>query len=194
MRTCRSMIPVVLTVVLFAGACGDDDGAKVREVGGAGSASGTGGSPSGTGGSPSGPGGSGSAVAACKPVGETSASATKLAVKLGEFSVTLGRTEVPAGQVTLEITNEGAEPHEVVVVRANRAEELTVKDGKVDEASLPAGTLIGEVEAFPAGESCEGTFELAAGNYVLFCNIVEETSGKVESHFEEGMHTTLAVT
>jgi hypothetical protein len=193
MRANRSLIPLAFSVLLLLGACGDDDGAQVREVGGSGTASGSG-SATGTGGSPSGTSGSASAVAECKPVGESSASATKLDVTLDEFSIELTHAEVPAGQVTLEIKNEGAEPHEVVVVQADSAAELPVKDGKVDEESLPPDTFIGEVEAFPAGESCEGTFELEAGNYVLLCNIVEMEGGKVESHFEEGMHTALTVT
>jgi hypothetical protein len=193
MRANRFLIPIAFSALLLVGACGDDDGAQVREVGGSGSASGSG-TASGTGGSPSGTGGSATAVAACKPVGSTSASTTKLDVTLDEFSIALGDTDVPAGQVTLEIKNEGAEPHEVVVVQADSADEFTVKDGKVDEESLPPGTFIGEVEAFPAGESCEGTFALEAGNYVLFCNIVETEGGERESHFEEGMHTTLTVT
>ena len=51
----------------------------------------------------------------------------------------------------------------------------------------------GEIEPFPGGETCEGGFELEAGSYILFCNIVEtEEDGTVESHFEEGMVTTVA--
>ena len=63
----------------------------------------------------------------------------------------------------------------------------------MQEDELEEGAFIGEIEAFPAGETCEGTFELPeAGDYILFCNIVETLEdGSVESHFEEGMVTTV---
>lgn len=46
----------------------------------------------------------------------------------------------------------------------------------------------------PPGETCAGTFEMAAGEYLLLCNIVEaEPDGAVESHYEEGMVTEFEV-
>jgi hypothetical protein len=95
-------------------------------------------------------------------------------VTLDEFSATPGSPNVAAGTITFEATNEGEEPHELVVVRVEDAESLPVAEGQVQEDALPAGAFIGEIEAFPAGEECEGTFELAAGDYVLFCNVVEK--------------------
>jgi hypothetical protein len=68
-------------------------------------------------------------------------------------------------------------------------------DGALDEAGLPDGALIGEIEPFPAGESCDGVFDLPAAEYVLVCNITEvESDGTVESHLEQGMLTTFTVT
>ena len=140
-------------------------------------------------------GGSGEATAeapACDPVGEGGGRA--VSVTLTEFSVAPEPASVGAGEVTFDLRNEGAEPHELVVVRAGSPAELTVVDGRVDEDALPAGAFIGEVEAFAGGETCEGTFDLAAGSYVLFCNLVEEEGDEMESHFEEGMATAFQVT
>ncbi|HEX4979658.1 MAG TPA: hypothetical protein VFV35_06300, partial [Acidimicrobiales bacterium] len=67
-----------------------------------------------------------------------------------------------------------------------------VVDGRVDEDAVGRDS-IGEIEAFPAGERCAGSFELTAGDYVLFCNIVEEEGGERESHIENGMATTFTV-
>jgi hypothetical protein len=50
------------------------------------------------------------------------------------------------------------------------------------------------VEPFPSDSDCAGVFALEAGDYVVFCNIVEEMDGETESHFAEGMHTTFKVT
>lgn len=201
MRARTGLLALVLTVGIAA--CGTDDGADVRTIGsegsgsvsgsasgpGSGSASGSGpasGSASGSGPASGSASGSGSAAAAeCVPVGE--GGGTPVDVVLGEWVVEPDPAEVEAGSVTFLADNAGSEVHELVIVRATR-DELTVTDGQVDEEALPDGAFIGEIEGFPAGETCEGTFELAAGDYTLFCNIVEtEEDGTLESHYEEGM-------
>lgn len=133
----------------------------------------------------------GAASSACRPVGDGGGST--VAVTLDEWSVQAEQTSVAAGTVTFDVHNAGEEPHELVVVKGVPAEQLRVVDGKVDEGTLPEGAFVGEVEAFPGGEDCKGTFELSAGSYVLFCNIVEQHDGKQESHFREGMVTTFEV-
>lgn len=138
-----------------------------------------------------GDGGAGDAAAACEPVGD--GKGTKVEVTLDEWKIEPKTTSVQAGKVTFDVRNDGEELHELVVVRAASAKDLKVVDGKVDEEALPAGAFIGEVEAFPAGQSCEGTFELAKGTYQLFCNIVEQHEGQQESHVNEGMITAFEV-
>lgn len=133
----------------------------------------------------------GSGVGACEPVGD--GTGTPVGVTLDEWKVAPAASSVAAGKVTFAVENRGHEPHELVVVRAESAAEFSVVDGKIDEDALPDGAFIGEVEAFPSGESCEGTFELTAGSYVLFCNIVEDEGGERESHFQLGMVTTFEV-
>lgn len=171
MRRTRALWPLILALGLTVAACSDD---KPSEGATSGSAS-----------APA------SGVGACEPVG--GGGGTSVAVTLDEWNVTAEPVSVPAGPVTFDVRNDGGEPHELVVVRAGSAEELTVVEGKVDEDALPDGAFIGEVEAFPAGETCDGTFELTAGSYVLFCNLLEEHEGEPESHFQEGMVTTFEV-
>ena len=99
------------------------------------------------------------------------------------------RADVPAGTVTFEARNTGEDAHELVVVRAADPASLPLAaDGTVDEDKLPEGAFVGEIEAFPAKQTCPGTFELAAGSYALFCNILEtEADGAKENHYANGM-------
>ena len=101
------------------------------------------------------------------------------------------RADVPAGTVTFEARNTGEDAHELVVVRATDPASLPLAaDGTVDEDKLPEGAFVGEIEAFPAKQRCTGTFELAAGSYALFCNILEtEADGAKENHYANGMRT-----
>jgi hypothetical protein len=178
--------PCVALLLLVAG-CGSDDGTGVRTVD-SGTASGSGsGTASGT--------GSGSEAVACKPVGDAGTADTKVTVELSEWRVAPERASVQPGTVTFEAANVGVDAHELVVVRADDPATLPrAVDGTVDEGKLPAGALVGEIEAFPAKQRCQGTFALTAGRYTLFCNILEtEADGTKENHYANGMRTSFEV-
>jgi hypothetical protein len=128
---------------------------------------------------------------ACTPVG--SGGGTEVAVTLAEWSVIPSPATAPAGTVTFRARNDGKEPHELVVVKGDRPDGLPVKDGAAEEDALPPGAFIGEVEEFLPGRTCPGTFQLSAGPYVLFCNIVERPGGAVESHYQQGMRSAFTV-
>ena len=197
MLRCRALAGLTLVPLLAAGAgCGDDDGADVRELGSAdesGSAAASGSASAS--GSAAASGSASAATAACEPVGDASTADRELAVSLDEWSIEPEAPSIAAGAVTFTADNVGEEAHELVVVRGDDPSALPVEEGKVQEDQLAEGAFIGEIEAFPAGEQCQGTFELAAGDYILLCNIVEELpDGSLESHFEMGMVTTLTVT
>ncbi|HEX6656789.1 MAG TPA: hypothetical protein VF065_01830 [Ilumatobacter sp.] len=116
-------------------------------------------------------------------------------VVLSEWVVQPNPVTGRAGEITFTGDNQGGETHELVVVRAESAEGLPIDaDGAVVEDELPAGALIGEIEDIESGASKDVTLDLAAGTYVLFCNVTEEEeSGEIESHFAEGMHATFSV-
>ena len=171
--------------LLLAG-CGSDDGAGVRNAdGNQGATASASGSGSGT----------ASAAAACKPVGDRSKSDATIAVELKEWTVIPARADAPTGTITFEARNTGEDAHELVVVRADDPAGLPLAaDGTVDEEKLPEGAFVGEIEAFPAKQSCTGTFELPAGRYVLFCNLLEtEADGTKENHFANGMRARFEV-
>ena len=117
-------------------------------------------------------------------------------VTLTEFALAPVPAEVTAGAVEFRAVNDGAEPHEVVIVRydGDIRELPTDADGAVDEDQLPDGAVIGEIEGFAGDRTCTGTFELEPGDYVLLCNIVEdEEDGETEAHYAEGMITAFTV-
>jgi hypothetical protein len=186
------MIVVAAASTLLLGACGSDDGNGVRN-----SACGASGSGSGSGSGSASGSGSGSCApeAKCVPFGNAKDADTTVDVTLNEFTVTLDKDSVPAGNVHFALDNKGKAPHEFVVVQANSASDLPLdKDGALEEAKLPKGSVIGEVEPFPGGKTCDGTFDLSPGTYQLLCNIVETENGKAESHLHEGMIRQFTVT
>jgi hypothetical protein len=130
-------------------------------------------------------------------VGDATTATGRVLVKLDEFYVRPADPSAPAGRINFHIENAGAEPHELVVVKGGDPVGLPTDDtGKVLEDKLPPDAFVGEVEPFPGNSSsCDGTFELTAGSYVLFCNIVEmEEDGTTESHYKEGMRAGFTVT
>jgi hypothetical protein len=188
-RRRRRLVCLGVGLALLLAGCGSDDGAGVRNVDGTQSPSGSG-TASGTG-TGSGSGTASGQAAACKPVGDAATSDATIAVELKEWAVLPARADVPAGTVTFEARNTGEDAHELVVVRAADPASLPLAaDGTVDEEKLPEGAFVGEIEAFPAKQTCPGTFELAAGSYALFCNILEtEADGAKENHYANGMRT-----
>lgn len=135
------------------------------------------------------------AVASCTVDGGLSTKGTDLVTTLTEYAIEPAATTVAPGIVSFIAENAGQEPHELAIVRGEDPKALPTDPdtGAVNDDKL-GDALIGEIEPFGPGQLCRGNFALEAGTYVLLCNIVEtEDDGTRESHFAEGMVTTLAV-
>jgi len=119
--------------------------------------------------------------------------ATTIDVTLQEFAVIPSADAAPAGDVTFKITNDGPEDvHEFVILKTDLGASAlpTDEDGAVDETG--AGIeVIGEVEDLALGASEDLTVTLAAGKYVLLCNIFDETEN--EAHYKLGMRIDFTV-
>jgi uncharacterized cupredoxin-like copper-binding protein len=181
---------LAIGLAAFAVACDGEDrpGVEVIDEGGSGTSSGSGtGTGTGTGsGSASGTGEFPDGVVEPKPEG-----ATQVDVTLSEWSVTPATGSAQAGEIYFLASNEGEDPHELVVVKSDLdPADLPVEDGAVVEDELD---FRGEIEGFASGTQASGVFDLEAGRYVLFCTIVEEEDGGLESHYELGMHTEFTV-
>jgi uncharacterized cupredoxin-like copper-binding protein len=124
--------------------------------------------------------------------GETGAGGA-IAVTLQEWAVIPSPAQAPAGDVTFDATNEGPDDvHEFVVFATDLAPDAlpTVEDGSVDETGEGV-ELQDEIEDIAVGDTQSVTIDLAAGNYVLICNIYD--AAEKESHYQEGMRVAFTV-
>ena len=114
--------------------------------------------------------------------GTSGGGGTTVDVTLTEFEVTMSSTDVPAGEVTFNVTNEGTVEHEFVVFQTDLAEDALPEGSDEPEVNEddPQLTSMGEVEDVAPGESKSFTATLEAGSYVGICN--------VETHYDSGMH------
>ena len=114
-------------------------------------------------------------------------------VTLQEFAVVPAESSIGAGEVTFEVTNGGPDDvHEFVVFKTDLAPDAlpTGEDGSVDEAGEGL-ELINEIEDIAVGDAPTLTVSLDAGNYVLICNIYDES--ELEAHYQEGMFVGFTV-
>ena len=128
---------------------------------------------------------------------EDGGSATSVRVVLTDGEVSPDPTSADAGSVEFVAQNVGGLLHNLVIVRGDDPVALPVdEDGAVIEAALPEGELIGRIAVVDRGTEESALFDLDAGSYILFCNIVDPTAipPNPVSHFEAGMVTTLTVT
>lgn len=126
-------------------------------------------------------------VAAAKP--------KTVKVTLSEWLVKPKPKTVTAGKIKLVAKNVGSEEHELVIVKTDDPAALpTDENGSVVEEQIADSEVVGEIEGIESRSSKSKTFRLERGTYILFCNITEEEeSGELESHFKEGMYSTLIV-
>lgn len=99
-----------------------------------------------------------------------------------DFSITLDESSAPAGEVTFNVQNDAEQVHEFVVFQTDLAPDAlpTDEDGNVDEEGEGI-TAVDEIEDIEGGTSQDLTVDLAAGSYVLICNL--------PGHYAQGMHT-----
>jgi uncharacterized cupredoxin-like copper-binding protein len=113
---------------------------------------------------------------------------------LSEWSVVPTPDSVPAGDVTFQVTNQGPEDvHEFVIVKTDLAfDSLPTDDTGAVSESGSGMEVVDEIEDIPVGQTQEVTATLAAGKYVLMCNIYDET--EQEAHYQQGMRLPFTVT
>ena len=118
---------------------------------------------------------------------EPTPSGIPLNVLLKDFKVERDATAVPAGTVRFRVRNEGPTTHELIVVRTDRApDDLPLQsDGLTVDEEGPGINLLDEAEGLDIDDRQTMVLDLAAGNYVLYCNL--------EGHYLGGMYAALTV-
>ena len=123
--------------------------------------------------------------------GGTTVAATaagSVAVTMKEWSITPGA--IKAGAVTLAIKNEGQNPHELKIIKADSFDALPKgADGTVDETKLAADAIVGKLAKVAGGASGSLAVTLAPGKYVLVCNL----GTGANSHAAKGMHMDVTI-
>ena len=123
------------------------------------------------------------AAGACSSDDADPAAEGAVGVTLQDFTVTLDPASVPAGEVTFDTTNQGAEIHEFEIVRTDTpAGDFEVTD---DVADFGDGEIVDEVENIAPGTGADLTVNLSAGTYAVVCNL--------PGHYAQGMHADLTV-
>jgi uncharacterized cupredoxin-like copper-binding protein len=186
MHFLRSISLLLVVALILVAACGDDDGASTTatpEPSADGSATPTEG-PDGDGsGSPTaGPDG-GSATPTPEPVD------TDVDIDLHEFSIDPSRTSARPGTVTFQVQNTGEIAHELLVIdtELGHAELPRLEDNSgADESQLD---IVGRLAPVDPGDDAELAVTLAAGNYVLICNLNTDSN----SHYLSGMYDPFVV-
>jgi uncharacterized cupredoxin-like copper-binding protein len=103
----------------------------------------------------------------------------------GEYTISLDKESVPAGEVTFKIANEGELEHEFEIVKTEVAEgDLPVESEQAD-VEAEGGEEVDEVEDLASGDEQDLTVDLETGKYLLICNL--------PGHYEQGMVTSFTV-
>jgi uncharacterized cupredoxin-like copper-binding protein len=118
---------------------------------------------------------------------ESTPSGTPVNVLLEDFKVEQDAAVVPAGTVSFRIRNQGPTTHEFIVVRTDRASDKLPlqRDGLTVNEEAPGVEFVDDAEGLDIDDRQSLVLDLAAGNYVLYCNL--------EGHYLGGMHAALAV-
>lgn len=121
------------------------------------------------------------------PTPATAAPATSrtVAVTLTDSAITLGQATAPAGAITFTITNTGYVAHELVVLQTSIAQDQLPPDPANVKIVQQPGS-VGIASNIAANASTTLTLTLAAGAYVLICNM--------PNHYRDGMHVGFTVT
>ena len=122
-------------------------------------------------------------VASCAAQPETLPADVQLTVTLKDYSVVLSSATVKAGTVKIGVQNSGAMAHQFDLIKT----DLPADKLPIDQATAKAKEdgLVKQVLNLGVGKTAVVTVDLAAGHYVVICNVA--------GHYQLGMRADLTV-
>lgn len=121
--------------------------------------------------------------AACAGAAETIPADVDLAVTMKDYKVELSVDTLKAGPVKIGVKNAASMEHSFELLRTDLAfDKLPVDSGA---AKAKEDGLVKQVKSLGVGKVSVLTADLAAGNYVVICN--------VPGHYQLGMRVALTV-
>jgi len=102
-----------------------------------------------------------------------------------DFKIELSSSTAPAGTVTFDVENKGPSVHEFVVFKTDLAPDALPTDDSGDVAESDTFAPVDELEDIGLEDSPKLAVELAAGSYVVICNI--------PAHYRQGMREAFTV-
>jgi hypothetical protein len=123
------------------------------------------------------------------PTGTASTPPTaQLQMSVADFSFTGGDT-IPASRTTVEVTNNGPQPHEVAILKLDSGVTVEQLRAMFAATTPPAGPPpfeeSGGLQAIGRGQKGWMELNLAAGNYAYICFVPDPATGS--PHFALGM-------
>jgi hypothetical protein len=115
-----------------------------------------------------------------------------LTVKQVDYQFILSKP-IESGVHTIEVTNQGTQPHELVVVRLSPGATVHDAIASFDPGASgpPKGVLVGGITGIEKGERVSFTGEFEPGRYGLICFIPDKATGR--PHFLHGMTSEFTV-
>jgi uncharacterized cupredoxin-like copper-binding protein len=123
-----------------------------------------------------------SAATTAAKVTATTPAAGAIDVALTEYAIKPATDSATAGKVTFDVSNDGAVPHEFVVVKTDKQAAELLEGSEADETGN-----VGELDEKALGVKARKslTLDLEPGHYALICNL--------PGHYQGGMHTDFTV-
>ena len=122
-------------------------------------------------------------VVSCAQQAETIPTDVQLTVTLKDYTVTLSSPTVKAGTVKIGVQNSGSMAHEFELIKTDLAADKLVVDG--GSAKAKEDGLVKQVQNISVGKVSVVTADLAAGHYVIICNVA--------GHYQLGMRAAFTV-
>jgi uncharacterized cupredoxin-like copper-binding protein len=122
-------------------------------------------------------------VASCAGAAETIPPDVDLAVTMKDYRVEMNVTTLKAGTVKIGIKNAGGMEHSFELIKTELAfDKLPMDTGA---AKAKEDGLVKQVKTIAVGKVATLTADLAAGKYVVICNVA--------GHYQLGMRVALTV-